>query len=54
MADFEVDIAGDGGGVSVIIPDLVLRNDRGLDVYVLEVCHGCAEVEYNFLMSRPR
>ena len=39
MADFEVDITvtGDGNVVTLIIPDL-LRNDGGLDVYVLEVC----------------
>ena len=47
MADFEVDITvtGDGNVVTLIIPDL-LRNDGGLDAYVLEVCHGCAEVEH--------
>ena len=45
-ADFKIDvaIAGDGNVVTVIIPDL-LRNDGGLDAYVLEVCHGCAEVK---------
>ena len=45
-ADFKIDvaIAGNGNVVTVIIPDL-LQNDGGLDVYVLEVCHGCAEVE---------
>ena len=28
----------------MIVSDL-LRNDGGSDAYVLEVCHGCAEVE---------
>jgi hypothetical protein len=43
--DFEVDVAvaGDGNGVSVIVPDF-FQNDGWADAYVLEVCHGCAEV----------
>ena len=45
-ADFEVDVTvtSDGNVATVIVPDL-LRNDGGSDAYVLEVCHGCAEVE---------
>ena len=46
IANFEVDIAvdGDRNVVMVIIPEL-LQNDGGSDAYILEVYHGCAEVE---------
>ena len=44
--DFEVDVAvaGDGNGAAVIVPDF-FRNDGWADSYVLEVRHGCSEVE---------